>query len=260
MQGEDKFYQATIIDRSEIAEDLWRIRVNPNGEFTHVPGQYATLAVEVDGKPLQRAYSIVSSAYEKEVEFFFELVPQGALTPRLYKLQVGDNVWMRKGAKGRFTLDLKTGHKKHLLVGTVTGLAPYVSYVRTMYKDFKEGNEHFPAGHHLYILDGASRAFEFGFREELEKIAAEVPWLTTVFTVSRPWLEEGWKGETGRVDELIRKYADMWEMNGSNATAYLCGHPDMIENGKGILKRAGWPKESVCEEVYWIPAKGGEEE
>ncbi len=256
MQSEDKFYRATITDRSEFAEDLWRIRVNPNGEFTHVPGQYATLAVEVDGKPLQRAYSIVSSPYESEIEFFFELVPQGALTPRLYELKTGDPVWMRKGAKGRFTLDLKSGHKKHLLVGTVTGLAPYVSYVRTMYKDFKEGGEHFPAGHHLYILDGASRSHEFGYHEELEKIAAEVPWLTTVFTVSRPWLEPEWKGETGRVDELIRKYTDLWEMTGADTTGYLCGHPDMIENGKGILKRKGFPKESMFEEVYWIPAKG----
>ena len=260
MLHEDKFYVAKVTERSEFADDLWRIRVAPGGEFKFVPGQYATLAVDVDGTPLQRAYSIVSSPYESELEFFFELVPEGALTPRLYKLYPGDDVFMRKSAKGRFTLDLKTGHKKHLLVATVTGMAPYVSYIRAMYKDYKENSEHFPAGHHLYVLDGASRSFEFGYRDEVEKIAAEVPWLTAVFTISRPWLEPEWTGEIGRVDELIRKYTDLWDMAGSTTTGYLCGHPDMIENGKGILKRKGFVKEGLFEEVYWIPAKTADTE
>src|SRR5712692_2333304 len=44
-------------------------------------------------------------------------------------------------------------------------------------------------------------------------------------------------------------------MNGTNAVGYLCGHPEMIEHGKGILKRRGFPKEALKEEVYWIPGK-----
>ena len=89
---------------------------------------------------IERAYSIVSSPYESQLEIFFELVHQGALTPQLYQLHVGDEVSMRKIPKGRFTLDLKSGHKNHLLLSTVTGVAPYVSYVRTLYKDWKENS------------------------------------------------------------------------------------------------------------------------
>jgi NAD(P)H-flavin reductase len=73
--------------------------------------------------------------------------------------------------------------------------------------------------------------------------------------VSRPWDDEKWTGEKGRVDELIRKYTDLWGLNAANSTAYLCGHPDMIENGKGILKRIGFTKENMKEEIYWIPGK-----
>jgi len=76
-----------------------------------------------------------------------------------------------------------------------------------------------------------------------------------VFTISRPWEDEKWHGETGRVDDLLRKYADMWGLTGENSIAYLCGHPDMIEHGKGILKRKGFSKEALKEEIYWIPAK-----
>jgi hypothetical protein len=57
------------------------------------------------------------------------------------------------------------------------------------------------------------------------------------------------------VDELIRKYADQWGCTGANSIAYLCGHPEMVEHGKGILKRIGFKKENLKEEVYWVPGK-----
>ena len=54
-----------------------------------------------------------------------------------------------------------------------------------------------------------------------------------------------------RVDELIRKYHDLWGLSAETTTAYLCGNGDMIEHVKGILKRARYAKESIFEEVYW---------
>ncbi len=57
------------------------------------------------------------------------------------------------------------------------------------------------------------------------------------------------------MDDLVRKYTDTWEMTPQNTSAYLCGHPTMIENGKGILKRRGWQKDAMKEEVYFIPGK-----
>jgi ferredoxin--NADP+ reductase len=251
--SDEKFYHVKIIKRVDYAPDLWSIRVNPGGEFRFQPGQYATLGVQGPEKRVERAYSIVSSPYEDEIEFFFELVPHGELTPQLYKLQLGDSMLMRKVPKGRFMLETKTSRTNHLLVSTVTGLAPFVSYMRSLSKDYRE--DKFPQGHKLYLLNGASRSWEFAYYEEVQKIAKESPWLTNVFTISRPWEDEKWKGETGRVDDLLRKYADMWGLTGENCIAYLCGHPDMIEHGKGILKRKGFPKEALKEEIYWIPAK-----
>ena len=63
----------------------------------------------MDGKRIERPYSIVSSPSEDDVEFFLELVPNGALTPRLYKLQVGDPLLMRKIPKGKFSLETSNG-------------------------------------------------------------------------------------------------------------------------------------------------------
>jgi len=252
----DKHYTARVLERKDLSEDLWLIRVDPGGPFQFKAGQYATLGVDHEEKRIERAYSIVSSPYEEGVlEFFIELVPQGELTPHLYKLQKGDTMLCRKISKGRFMLDLRSGRTNHLLLATVTGIAPFVSYTRTLYQDWKSGNSTMPGNHKLYCLQGGSRSWEFGYREELEKIAGETPWFKFVPTISRPWEDAAWKGETGRVDDLLRKYASDWGLKPADTTAYLCGHPSMCENGQGILARAGWQKGSIFEEVYFIPGK-----
>jgi ferredoxin--NADP+ reductase len=252
--ADDKFHHAQVTRRVDFAPDLWMFRIRSGGEFTFTPGQYATLGVETDAKRIERPYSIVSSPSEDEIEFFFELVPGGALTPLLHKLQTGDHLLMRKAPKGRFSLDTQNGKTNHLLISTVTGVAPFVSYVRTLSKEWKEGR--FDGSHKLYLLNGASRPWEFGYLDELRKFAEVLPWFTYVPTVSRPWDHEDWPGEIGRADDVLRKYADQWNLDASNTKAYLCGHPEMIEHSKAILKRRGFvDKGSVTEEVYWVPAK-----
>lgn len=252
----EKHYTARILERKELSEDLWIIKVDPGGPFTFKAGQYATLGVEHEGKRIERAYSIVSSPYETDfLEFFIELVPQGELTPILHQLFKGDTLLCRRIAKGRFTLDLLSGRTNHLLLATVTGIAPFVSYVRTLYRDWKSGDSPMPGSHKLYCIQGASRSWEFGYREEMQRIAAEVPWLKFLPTVSRPWEDVTWKGESGRVEDLLRKHVSGWELHPAETTGYLCGHPDMIENTRGILQRAGWLNSSLFEEAYFIPGQ-----
>jgi ferredoxin/flavodoxin---NADP+ reductase len=251
--SEEKFYRARITKRVDFAPDLWTFRVRAGGEFPFVPGQYASLGVEVDGKRVERPYSIVSSPAEEEIEFFFELVPAGALTPLLHKLQVGDQLLMRKIPKGKFSLAIENGRKNHLLISTVTGVAPFVSYVRSLAKEWKA--QRFDGSHKLYLLNGASRPWEFGYMEELNGFEKQLPWFKYVPTVSRPWDHADWPGEIGRADDILRKYADRWELDASNTVAYLCGHPEMVEHSKAILKRRGFvDKGSIKEELYWIPS------
>ena len=251
----DKHYVAKVLERKDLSEDLWLIRLDPGGPFSFKAGQYATLGVDHGGKRIERAYSIVSSPYQEGLEFFIELVPQGELTPHLHQLQVGGAMLCRKIAKGRFTLDLKSGRTNHLLLATVTGLAPFVSYVRTLYRDWKAGNSPMPGVHKLYCIHGGSRSWEFGYRDEMEKYAGEVPWFEYLPTISRPWEDSNWNGETGRVDDLVRKCIEDWGLKAAETTGYLCGHPNMVENCRGILQRAGWQKGSMFEEVYFQPAK-----
>lgn len=246
----EKFYTARVTHRHDVAPDLWILRLDPGGEFHFTPGQYATIGATLPEGLVERPYSIASSPYEKEIEFFIEFVSDGELSKPLHQAQPGATVSLRKTAKGRLTLDRASGRSNHLLLCTVTGVAPFVSYVRTLHADWKANR--FPQGIRVYLIQGASRSWEFGYREELEEIAASADWFKYVPTVSRFVEDPSWKGEMGRVDDIIRKYLDGWGLAHSDTIAYLCGHPSMIENGTRILCRAGFPAGSLKKEAYWV--------
>jgi ferredoxin/flavodoxin---NADP+ reductase len=247
-----KYQRVTVTYRKDFSPDLWTIRVRLEEPLPFRPGQYATLGIEQDPKPLERAYSIASSPLEEELEFFFELVTYGELTPNLYDFYVGDTLLMRRQAKGLFTLDVKSGHRNHFLISTVTGVAPYVSMARTL---AREAENCHPPQVRLILLHAASRSWEFGYREELESLAGKYDWVRYVPTISRSWEDESWQGEIGRAEDVLRKYLDSYNLSASDTTVYLCGHPQMIDNSKGILQRCGFSTESIREELYWVPKK-----
>jgi len=249
MASPEKYQGGRITWRKDYGPDLWSVRIAPDNPISFEPGQYATIGVEDSGKVIERAYSVVSSPAESELEFFFELVPQGQLTPRLHALKTGDRVLIRHRAKGAFTLDRANSHKDHFFVTTVTGIAPVVSIVRTLRKEPVPGVR-------IVVLQAASRSHELGYQQELDTAAKESGgWLRYVPVVSRPWEDVGWKGEVGRAEDVLRKHFDQSGFDPRNTTAYLCGHPAMIENGKGILLRRGCDRENIHVEVYWMPKK-----
>lgn len=246
-----KYLAATVTTRRDLSNDLWITRLRLPQPFPFRPGQYATLALEDASGVHERPYSIVSSPSEDELEFFFELVPDGEVTPLLYRLQPGDTVHVRRSAKGLFGLDQKRGHSRHLLVSTVTGVAPYVSMLRSWARDPAWA----PPATRMLLIHVGSRSWELGYAEELRSLAAQLEGVDLVLAISRPWEDPAWSGERGRAEDLIRKYADQAGFLAGASSAYLCGHPQMIENAKGILARAGYAKLDLREEIYFILPK-----
>jgi len=245
----EKYQKAVITSRKDFAPDLWSIRIRPEQKLEFRPGQYATLGFTQDDRVIERPYSIVSSPLEDELEFFFELVTRGGLTPSLYHLQAGDSLLMRRQAKGLFAFDASSGHKYHAMVATVTGIAPYVSMLRTAAREAASGAV---MDHKLLILQSASRSWEFGYREELEELARRFSWVHYVPTVSRIGEDPAWDGELGRAEDVLRKHLDTSAFEPSQTTSYLCGHPEMIKNARSILLRRGIPRQFIREEVYWV--------
>lgn len=248
------FISARLVERTMFSEERGRFLFIPERPVQFRPGQYATIAVQDGDGVIQRAYSIVSSPHEPFLEFFIELVEHGALTPRIWELRTGDSVLIRERIVGAFVLDPASALHRRLLVATGTGIAPYMSMARAKAADLKAGKTD---AEEFLVLHGGSRAPDLGsYREELTALASD-GWLQYVPTVSRPSDDPAWVRETGRVEDVLRKYADSRDFNARNAVAYLCGHPHMVEHGKSLLRRATFPKAQVKEEKYFtLPASG----
>ncbi len=241
-----KFCRAHLAERVDITDDLAVFRFRPERPLHFEAGQYATLALPGGDKLVQRAYSIVSSPHEDDLEFFIELVPQGELTPRLWELHAGDELLVRCKIVGRFTRDPLFSH--HLMLATVTGIAPYLSMMR-LHRHALERGEATPG--HFAILHGASVPHELG--PYLDEMAAmhRAGLLHYIPTISRPWLDDGWTGETGRVEDVARKHADALGFTHAQTVAYACGHPQMIENARSLVARARFPREQFRDEKYF---------
>ncbi len=248
-----KHVKAIVVSRRDITAELWIVRIQPEEKIVFQGGQYITVGLPGSSKLVERPYSVVSSPREPQLEFFLELVPHGELTPHLYTVPVGGDVFLRRAAKGRFVFDSPSGHRNHFMIATVTGIAPYLSMVREFATRAAGGET---ISHQVAILQAASVSSEFGYYDELSALAKAHPsWLRYVASISRTWMDPGWKGELGRAEDVTRKYLDAYGFTAADTTAYVCGNPDMIQNVKGVLQRAGFPKESVKEEVYWVAEK-----
>lgn len=250
----DKHCAARLAERIDFTDDLALFRFRLDEQLDFVPGQYATLALEPrEGeRPVQRPYSVASAPHEETFDFFIERVEGGALTERLWDLKAGARCWIRRRVVGLFTLDTESGRRRHVMAATVTGVGPYVSIVRAQAHALRQGTLD-GAPHHLLILHGASRPKELGsYCGELT--AGGGDWLTYVPTISRPWLAPDWTGERGRAEDVLRKHMDDAGFTAENAVGYACGHPQMIENAKGIFARAGFDADYVREEKYFREA------
>ena len=231
---------ARVAKRVDFTPDHFKLWLEPSEPFTFVPGQYCTIGV--DG--IERPYSIVSSPQEPLIELFIELIwpPNGRLTPLLHALEVGDTVTLRPRAKGVFVLHPEYRH--HVMVATVTGVAPFVSMLRYAL----DRPEY--ADHRFYVLEGASYVDEFGYDEELAKLAAKNEHVTFVATCSRPAepRNAAWRGATGRVNTIVEQHVRHWALAPSSTCVYACGNPQMIEDVKTRLGEASFHVEA---ERFW---------
>lgn len=264
---------AVVALRNEISPWLIILRVVPDGWTlpAFLPGQFGVLGLpgaaprcalsEPEEAPvaphklIRRAYSVASSSRTREyIEFYVALVTTGALTPRLFALNIGDRVWLSPKITGIFTLEQMPADKNVVLIATGTGLAPYMSMLTT----------HLVCGseRRFAVLHGARHSWDLGYRSELMTLQHLCPNLTYVPVISRPQSEPvAWPGAIGYVQDLWQAAAisKAWGFQPApeNTHAFLCGSPSMIENMVGLLGAEGFVEHSAKQpgqihvERYW---------
>lgn len=203
-------------------------------------GHFVMLGLEVEGKPLMRAYSIASANYEENLEFLSIKVPDGPLTSRLQHLKPGDTVLVSKKPVGTLVIDdLKPG--KHLyLFATGTGLAPFMSIIKDpdTYERFEK----------VVLLHGVRYKSELAYSDFIENVLPNNEYFGDIVrrkliyypTVTRePFRNEGritQLVETGKLFEDI----GLPPLNPETDRAMLCGSPSMLADICSMLDARGF--------------------
>lgn len=133
--------EETVLSVQHYTDRLFKFRITRPASFRFRSGEFVMIGLpKEDGKPLLRAYSIASPAWDEELEFFSIKVPDGPLTSRLQKIQPGDNVLLGKKPTGTLVNDALTPAKRLWMFSTGTGFAPFASLVRDpeTYQKFDE--------------------------------------------------------------------------------------------------------------------------
>jgi ferredoxin/flavodoxin---NADP+ reductase len=203
-------------------------------------GHFIMIGIQVEGRPLMRAYSIVSANYEDTLEFFSIKVPDGPLTSRLQHLQVGDPVLMSSKPTGTLVLDHLLPGKNLYLLSTGTGLAPFMSIIRDpeTYEQYEK----------VILVHGVRHVAELAYDNLITKELPENEFfgeqvrekLIYYPTVTR----EPFRNQ-GRMTDLMESgklFADVGlpAPNLTDDRFMLCGSPQMLKDVCAILNARGF--------------------
>ena len=247
-----------VLSVHHYTDRLFKFRITRPQSFRFRSGEFVMIGLpKDDGKPLLRAYSVASPAWDEELEFFSIKVPDGPLTSRLQKIEPGDEVLLAKKPTGTLVLDALTPGKRLYMFSTGTGFAPFASLVREpeTYEKFDE-----------VILTHTCRevaelAYSIETVENLvndplvgEMVDGKLKHYTTCTREDYPY--------TGRITELIESgklFEDLGvpPLDPAEDRAMICGSMEMIQDTAALMERAGLtegsnaaPAEYVIEKAF----------
>ncbi|MCW3480112.1 ferredoxin--NADP reductase [Neisseriaceae bacterium JH1-16] len=221
-------------------------------------GQFVMIGLEVNGRPLMRAYSIASPNYEEHLEFFSIKVQDGPLTSRLQHLKVGDDILVSRKPTGTLVVsDLNPG--KHLyLLSTGTGLAPFISVIQD-----PETYEHFDK---VILVHGVRNVNELAYQDLIENLLPDNEFfgeLVREKLIYYPTVTREPYKNNGRLTDLMKSgklFADIGlpPINPEHDRAMLCGSPAMLKDtaemldsfGLTVSPRIGEPGDYVIERAF----------
>ncbi|MDP9011380.1 MAG: ferredoxin--NADP reductase [Pseudomonadota bacterium] len=211
---------------------------NPSLRFEN--GHFVMLGLVVDGKPLMRAYSIASANHEESLEFLSIKVNDGPLTSRLQHIKAGDEVLVSHKPTGTLLLhDLKPGKRLYLL-GSGTGLAPFMSLIKDpeIYQRFE----------HVILVHGVRYRSELAYRDYIEWELTHHEYLGEQVRnqlVYFPTVTRERFRYQGRITSLIEsgklfEEAKMPPLDPADDRVMICGSPSMLKDLSALLDARGF--------------------
>ncbi|MEM1381382.1 MAG: ferredoxin--NADP reductase [Pseudomonadota bacterium] len=247
-----------VLSVHHYTDRLFKFRLTRPAAFRFRSGEFIMMGLMQDsGKPLLRAYSIASPAWDEEVEFYSIKVPDGPLTSILQSIQPGDDVLLGKKPTGTLVLDALTPGKRLYMFSTGTGFAPFASLVREpeTYEKFEE----------VIVTHTCRDVAELDYSREIVAglaedplVGEEAPGKLKHFTSCT---REDYP-QMGRITSLIES-GELFEKLGvppldpETDRAMICGSMEMITDTAALLDKAGLkegsnnaPAEYVIEKAF----------
>jgi ferredoxin/flavodoxin---NADP+ reductase len=203
-------------------------------------GHFTMIGLRVNNKPLLRAYSIVSPNYEEYLEFLSIKVPDGPLTSRLQHIQVGDTVIVGKKPTGTLVTDYLLPGKRLYLLGTGTGLAPFMSIIRDpeVYERFE----------HVVLVHGVRQVDELAYHNLLTEELKSHEFLGELVSnqlLYYPTVTRQTYHNMGRITEVIEtgklfEDLDLPLLDPIHDRVMICGSPAMLRDLKHMLESRGF--------------------
>lgn len=231
------FFTEQVVDVTHWTDRLFSFHTTRDSGFRFASGQFAMVGLEVDGKPLLRAYSMASARWEDQLGFYSIKVPDGPLTSRLQHIRAGDRILVSRKPTGTLLLDYLAPGGTLFLLSTGTGIAPFVSILRDpdTYERFDR----------VVLLHGCREVAELEYGAAVVGALRADPLfadfmeqLTYHPTVTR----EPYRNR-GRVTDVAASGV-LGPLTPEAARVMVCGSPEMLSDSRTILEARGFTEGS----------------
>jgi ferredoxin--NADP+ reductase len=234
------FFEEKVLSVHHWTDTLFSFTTTRDPGFRFQNGQFTMIGLPVEGRPLLRAYSLVSANHEDTLEFFSIKVADGPLTSRLQHLKEGDPIIVGRKATGTLLLDNLLPGKHLYLLGTGTGLAPFLSIIKD-----PEAYDRFEK---IVLIHGCRQVSELAYGERITRDLPEHEFLGESVrekllyypTVTREPFRN-----TGRITDLISSEKlfediELPPLDLSSDRVMICGSPEMLRDTKALLEGRGF--------------------
>ena len=234
------FISERVLDVRHWTDAYFSFTVTRDDGFRFDNGQFVMIGLMVNGKPLMRAYSIASANWEEHLEFFSIKVQDGPLTSRLQHIQPGDTLLIGRKPTGTLLIsDLHPGRNLYLL-GTGTGLAPWLSVIKD-----PETYERFDK---VILTHGVRHAEDLAYRDYFEKELPQHEFLGEAIReklLYYPAVSREAFPNHGRLTDLMASGAMMQTLgieplDAERDRAMICGSPQMLADFRALLDSRGF--------------------
>ena len=234
------FNEETVLTVHHWTDRLFSFTTTRGTTLRFKNGHFTMIGLRVDGKPLLRAYSVVSANYEETLEFLSIKVQDGPLTSRLQHIQVGDSVIVGNKPTGTLLIDYLLPAKRLYLMGSGTGMAPFMSIIRDpdTYEKFEE----------VVLVHGVREVKELAYHDYITQELPQHEFLGEMISKQLryyPTVTREAFRNTGRITDLLdsgKMFADLGlpNINPSEDRVMICGSPALLKDLKGLLEVRGF--------------------